>query len=113
MSVEITNTQFVDTNIFVYAHDLSAGRKQEIAKDLMIQCWEEKTGCLSIQVMQELYVTLTQKIKQPLDRGEAQHLIADLSHWTVHTPGSKDVLDAIDLQGEYSLSFWEAFFRWW
>ena len=32
--------QFVDTNILVYAYDLSAGRKREIAKTLVEQCWE-------------------------------------------------------------------------
>jgi len=30
-----SDLQFVDTNILVYAHDISAGRKHEIAKKLL------------------------------------------------------------------------------
>lgn len=55
---EIKGRQFVDTNILVYAHDRSAGNKYETARDLLKNLWEKKNGCLSIQVLQEFYVTL-------------------------------------------------------
>ena len=56
---------FVDTNILVYAHDTTAGRKREIAKETILDLWNSETGVLSTQVLQELYVSLTQKIPSP------------------------------------------------
>ena len=108
MSDDPSTLQFVDTNILVYAHDLSAGRKREIARKLVDQCWHDQNGCLSVQVLQEFYVTVTQKINKPLDRITARQMIADFSYWSIHVPASSDVLHAIDLQTEYSLSFWDS-----
>ena len=89
MSVEARagERRFVDTNLFVYAHDESAGRKREIARDLITGLWESRSGCASIQMMQELFVNLTRKVPKPLSAREAAALIEDLSAWTVHSPG--------------------------
>ncbi len=100
--------QFVDTNILVYAHDLSAGEKYTKAKQLVQGFWESKTGCLSVQVMQEFYVTVTQKVSKPLDIRTATRIITDLSYWRVHSPVPGDILSAIELQGRYQVSFWDA-----
>ena len=99
---------FFDTNILVYAYDLSAGPKREVAKKLVEKCWDEQNGCLSVQVLQEYYVTVTQKISSPLDHPTARKMIEDLSYWKTHPPEPSDVLQAIDLQHEYHLSFWDA-----
>ncbi len=99
---------FIDTNILVYAHDTSAGIKNTIAKNLIMELWENKTGCLSIQVMQEFYVTVTQKVPTPMDNTTAIEIIRDLQYWNVHEPQVDDVINAIDIQLRYHLSFWDA-----
>ena len=53
--------QFVDTNVLIYAHDVSAGQKHSGAQDLLRKLWQSGDGCLSIQVLQEFYVNVTQK----------------------------------------------------
>ncbi len=100
--------QFVDTNVLVYAHDRSAGDKHVCAKELVSVLWASGTGCLSIQVLQEFYVTITRKVEAPLNPQETAGLIADLSAWRVHTPSPADLLNAIDIQQRYQLSFWDA-----
>jgi predicted nucleic acid-binding protein len=100
--------QFVDTNILVYAYDRSAGHKHTIAAQLVEDCWENSTGSISIQVLQELFVTVTRKIAAPLEHQIARQMIADLAHWRVHIPGTNDMLEAIDMQRTYQLSFWDA-----
>jgi len=100
--------QFVDSNIMVYAHDRSAGPKNQIAKELIRSLWETRNGCLSIQVMQEFYLTVTQKVPVPLDVVEAARVIDDLSVWRIHEPRANDVLEAISLQQRYRISFWDA-----
>lgn len=105
---EPDNLQFLDTNILVYAHDLSAGNKHIRAKELVRELWQSGEGCLSIQVLQEFYVNVTQKVAKPLSAEVAAQIIADLSRWLVHHPGVEDVLDAIRLQGRYQIAFWDA-----
>jgi len=100
--------QFVDTNILVYAHDLSAGNKNVQAGRLLEELWETGQGCLSIQVLQEFYVTVTRKVPRPLAVAKATQIIADLGCWHVHTPDVADILRAIDIQQENKISFWDA-----
>ncbi len=100
--------QFVDTNILVYAHDTSAGAKRERAAQLVEELWNARTGCLSIQVLQELYVSLTRKVARPLSSSSAAQILADLSVWRVHRPEARDVLEAIELHRRYDISFWDA-----
>ncbi len=107
MSAEVT-AGFVDTNILVYANDRSSGRKCATAQSLITDLWDSGTGCLSVQVLQELFVTLTRKIPAPLDVGAASLLVSDLSRWQVHAPGSSDVIAAVDVHRRFGVSFWDA-----
>ena len=100
--------EFVDTNVLIYAHDVSAGEKRTRARELLQSLWQSEAGCLSIQVLQEFYVNVTQKVAKPLVPEMAAQIIADLSVWQLHCPGMEDVLDAIRLQSRYAVSFWDA-----
>lgn len=99
---------FVDTNILVYAYDSSAGHKHAVAVQLIEQFWENESGRVSIQVLHEFFVTVTRKIAKPLDIHTARQIVADLSHWRLHVPDAGDLLQAIDFQQDYQLTFWEA-----
>ena len=80
MNVDPQATYFLDTNILVYAYDRSAGQKHSLAVRLVEECWENENGCLSIQVLQEFFVTVTRKIATPLDPQTARQIVADLAH---------------------------------
>ncbi len=100
--------EFIDTNILVYAHDQSSGEKHQVARDLIRGIWKTGNGCLSVQVLQEFYVTVTRKVSRPLPIEEAAEIVRDLSFWQVHSPTAEDVLGAIDIQRHYQVSFWDA-----
>ncbi len=100
--------QFVDTNILVYAHDAAAGEKHRQAQQLLSDLWQSRLGCVSVQVLQEFYVTVTRKVAKPLIPEEAAAIIRDLSTWRVHSPTPDDILAAIALQTRFQLSFWDA-----
>jgi predicted nucleic acid-binding protein len=108
MNVDPPAACFLDTNILVYAYDRSAGQKHSLAVELVQACWENENGCLSIQALQEFYVTVTRKINMPLDHQTARQILADLAQWRLHAPKTSDLLQAIDLQRDYQLSFWDA-----
>jgi predicted nucleic acid-binding protein len=99
---------FVDTNILVYAHDTTAGAKRDAARDVVQALWENERGCVSVQVLQELFVTLTRKIPRPLDAAAALTTVEDLARWTVHVPDADDVIAAARLHKRARLSFWDA-----
>jgi predicted nucleic acid-binding protein len=100
--------EFIDTNILVYAFDTSAGAKQAAAQKLLERLWDDGTGCLSVQVLQEFFVTVTRKVAQPLSVDEVADRIRELATWKVFTPTANDVLAAIALQKQAQLQFWDA-----
>jgi predicted nucleic acid-binding protein len=100
--------QFVDSNVLVYAYDLAQDEKHEQAKALLLSLWESGLGCVSIQVLQEFFVNVTRKSDFPLSPEQAAQVIHDFSDWTVHRPGIKDVISAIELHQRYQISFWDA-----
>lgn len=100
--------EFVDANVLVYAHDASAGPKKAAAQRLLTRLWERGSGCVSVQVLQEFFVTVTRKVAKPLSVEEAASRIRDLSAWRVFSPGTEDVLRAIALHKDAKLSFRDA-----
>jgi predicted nucleic acid-binding protein len=100
--------QFVDSNILVYAYDLAQGEKHNQAKNLLLLLWDSGLGCLSTQVLQEFYVNVTRKADFPIPSEQAAQVIQDFSDWTVHRPGIRDVLSAIELHQRDQISFWDA-----
>lgn len=100
--------QFVDTNIILYAYDSSDPVKQRTAALLLHSLWNSGLGCLSIQVVQELYVNLTRKIPNPLNPEHAAQIISDLGRWRCHAPVLDSLLKAVSIQQRYHVSFWDA-----
>ena len=99
---------FVDTNILVYAEDRDAKAKHGIARDLVVQLWDHRTGVLSVQVLQELYVNLTRKLKKPLSNAKALEIVEEYLTWTVVENTGRLLTTAIELQQKHQLSFWDA-----
>ena len=100
--------QFIDTNVLLYAHDVTAGAKHDRATALLAQLWDSRDGCLSVQVLQEFFVNLTRKVPQPLNAGATKEIIADMSRWYVHAPAADDVIAAIGLHQSTGISLWDA-----
>lgn len=104
----MSDRAFVDTNILIYAHDTSAGAKHEVASDLVERLWEERFGVLSTQVLQELYVNVRRKVRHPLSIAEAKQLLSDYLRWEVVVNAGDAILEALELEARFKLSFWDA-----
>jgi predicted nucleic acid-binding protein len=72
-----SDLQFVDTNILIYVYDSSSSEKKRIASQLILALWENRTGCLSIQVLQEFFVNITRKVPNPISNETASEIIRD------------------------------------
>ncbi|MDO8673573.1 MAG: PIN domain-containing protein [Dehalococcoidia bacterium] len=100
--------EFCDTNILVYAYDLSAGEKRTTAKQLVERLWDSGLGAVSLQVLQEFFTTLIRKASPPASPIEARGIVEDLSTWRVYEPARVDLFAAIDASMEWRISFWDA-----
>lgn len=98
--------EFVDTNILVYALDVQSGPKREVSMDLIARLWQDRNGCVSIQVLQELYVTLTSKAKLPAT--DAAAFVQRFGKWKVYRPSVDDIVMAARMNQEKKISFWDA-----
>lgn len=99
---------FIDTNILVYAHDSAAGDKHTKAKAILRDCWENESGFMSTQVLEEFYVTVTHKLTKVLPKAKAREIIQDYTAWSVYQPTAEDIISASELEEKYQLSFWDA-----
>jgi predicted nucleic acid-binding protein len=104
----MSDKYFVDTNILVYAHDLKQGAKYERARALVEKLWESENGVLSTQVLDELCVSLRRRAARPLSAAETRKVIEDYASWEVVVNTAESVLLALDIEGRYKISFWDA-----
>jgi len=99
---------FLDTNIIVYAHDRSSGDKHAVAREIMDYLWESRRGVISVQVLQEFYVCITNKILKPLSLKNAKLILEYLSTWDIVAYDKHLTLKSIDIQERYRFSFWDS-----
>jgi predicted nucleic acid-binding protein len=97
---------FFDTNVLVYADDKAAPTKQRRALALVAEHQRAGTGVVSLQVLQEYFVTVTRKLQ--VDPSIARRKVELLAEFDVAAPQVADILAAIDLHRLHGLSFWDA-----
>ncbi|MBP1596125.1 MAG: PilT protein domain protein [Acidobacteria bacterium] len=104
----MSDRTFVDTNILMYAHDSSAGVKHDRARMVVEELWQSRSGVVSTQVLQELCVNLRRKAGRPIDMKAAREIITDYLAWRVRVNTGESILEALDLEKRYRISFWDA-----
>jgi len=98
---------FVDTNILIYAHDVDAGAKHQVAKTVLRELWSQRSGVLSMQVLQEFYVNVTRKIASPLSKDVARLVVNSYSVWCIETTPA-EITTAFRIEDESRIGFWDA-----
>jgi predicted nucleic acid-binding protein len=101
-----TQRAFFDSNVLVYADDPRDAVKQERALRLIEDHMKMRSGVVSVQVLQEYFVTVTKKYK--LNAELARMKVAIYARFQVVEPGVADILAAIDLHRLHGLSYWDA-----
>lgn len=97
---------FLDSNILLYAEDSKNRKKQELALALILQHRRQRTGVVSVQVLQEFFVNATRKLGISID--DARYKVQFHSRFQVVEPTASDVVFAIDLLRFHRLSFWDS-----
>jgi predicted nucleic acid-binding protein len=105
MSEKTSRTLF-DTNILVYSDDPRDPGKQQIALNLIKMHLRMRTGVVSLQVLQEYFVSATRKLK--LDAELAKRRMEVFARFQVAEPVLNDILAAIDLHRLNGFSYYDA-----
>lgn len=99
---------FTDTNVLVYSRDTAEPEKHRKARAWMTHLWTTRQGRLSYQVLQEFYVTVTEKLDPGFDRQRARQDVLSLASWRPVTIDARVLQAAWSVQDRYRLSWWDA-----
>jgi predicted nucleic acid-binding protein len=102
----MSDLAFFDTNVIVYAHDQNAPDKRAKALSLLRAHRDQDTIVISLQVLQEYFVTIVRKFAIPSP--EAQRNVEILAYAKVVRFTEADILTAIRLHQSAQISFWDA-----
>ena len=97
---------FIDTNVLIYAEARDAPAKQRAALDLLRQLFEDATGVLSTQVLQEYCNVALKKLKLPAHHVRAQLDVFEQYEVMQITPAIIRI--GLDLHQTRSLAFFDA-----
>jgi hypothetical protein len=85
----------VAPDFLIYAHDVDAKEKHVVAKDALSALWAERTGVLSMQVLQEFYVNVTRKLSRPLMKKAARAVGDRYALWCIDTRRRRSPLPSV------------------
>jgi len=101
----MSDKYFVDTNILMTEALVPNTTRR---KALIETLWRDRSGVVSAQVLQELAVNLRKKARKPIDPSATREVIADYMTWQVVINGSESILEALEIETCYQISFWDA-----
>ena len=104
----MSDRRFFDTNILVYSRDLSEPVKQPIAFEALREAWSSRCGRISTQVLNEYYVTVTQKLDPGLPKDEAWSDLEAYAAWRPVTIDMECLRCAHVVALEYEMSWWDS-----
>ena len=108
MSADPLPISFVDTNILVYALAADDTRRSPIAQKLVRELMAAQVFQTSTQVLEELYVTLTRKVRTPMTPEQALRYLDQIAVWPVALLDYGALRDAVELSKNAMVSFWDA-----
>jgi predicted nucleic acid-binding protein len=101
-------TGFVDTSVLVSAAARDDTTRAPIAHGLIEGLMTARAFHTSVQVLQELYTTLTRKGRRPLSAEEALRYVDRIAAYPVVSLDYRAVRDAAQLSARETLSFRDA-----
>jgi len=97
---------FLDTNVFVYAHDQAAADKQRRCREVISQATESGEGVISTQILQEFYVAATRRLGVP--PLAVKGVMKTLSVFEIVQVTPDLIQEAIDCSILNEVSFWDS-----
>ncbi len=99
---------FVDTNVLIYSEDPADPLKQSAARSWLEALWARRTGRLSTQVLNEMYVNVTRKLTPRMPVADARQAVSRFLEWRPWQIDSQTIQDAWSIETRYGLHFWDS-----
>lgn len=94
------DNRLIDTNIMVYAYDVSEKAKRHVARALLDDVWERGGGVLTLQNLSEFFVAVTKKVEHPIAIASARAILADIlrsGRWLVIDRQARTIMAALEI----------------
>ena len=99
---------FVDTNVLIYSEDGRSPGKQAQALAWLRVLWQQRSGRLSNQVLNEFYTNVTRKIQPPMQPGDARAEVRRYQRWQPWAIDHPTVETAWSVESRFGFSYWDA-----
>lgn len=106
--IDLDATIFVDSNVFVYRLDTSEPTKRPVADRWVKEIWRRRTGRLSTQVLNELYVSVTAKLSPGLGHASARRQVESLLAWRPVPVDARLLRAGFVIRERHQLSWWDS-----
>jgi len=97
---------FLDTNVLVYA--ASSSRPDAAKRARALKLIEESDFGLSVQVLQEFYVTVTRKFRKPMTPQAAVALMDEYRAFPTVPADYPLIVAAVETSLKHGISYWDA-----
>jgi len=108
----IDDIGLLDSNLLVYAFDISEKKKHMIAKEMLNKCFMENAKfAVSTQNLSEFFVIVTKKITSPIPPMEAAEIVKNIIKFNGFIkiePNKECIETAMDLAIKTNTSYWDA-----
>jgi predicted nucleic acid-binding protein len=104
----MTGAVFVDTNVLLYARDLSEPVKQARAKAWLEHLWRERLGRTSVQVLSEFYYNATRKLNPGMTSEDAWSRLQPYLVWSPQPVDHALLARAHEIERRHRLSWWDS-----
>ena len=107
----MAENRLLDTNILVYAYDVSEKRRREIAKALVDEVWDSGSGVVTLQNLSEFFFAVTRKVQKPVPVVDAKTIVSDIlrsSRWMVIDRNAGTLVKAMEMVESVRAPFWDA-----
>jgi predicted nucleic acid-binding protein len=102
----------IDTNVLVYAFDISEPRKRKKCKPIIERIFKgEEKGCISVQNLSEFYITITRKVEKPVREDKAEEIVRGIilsKNWRTLGMDENSILLAIEISRGLKISYWDS-----
>ncbi|HET53745.1 MAG TPA: PIN domain-containing protein [Ignavibacteria bacterium] len=102
----MTEKYFADTNILIYSIDNHYPKKKNISRELIAKLFEDNSGIISTQVLQEFYYAAVNKLRS--DPKIVKELLKSFEDLEIVQINTTIIHNAIDCSITNKISFWDA-----
>lgn len=102
----MTEKFFIDSNILIYTIDNHYPKKKKICRELIAKLFEDASGIISTQVLQEFYYTAVNKLNS--DPKIIKALLKSFEELEIVQINTAIIYNAIDCSITNKISFWDA-----